>query len=141
MCTYIFFHVLFHYDLLLKELPELFSKTLFIYFIYSSTYLLIPNSQFIPPPPLPFPFGNYKFVSMSVSLFLSICVIFQIPHVRDIIGCLAFSFRLTSLSMINSRSIHVAAIGIISFFFMAEQHLLCSSVDGYLQVASRSWLL
>ena len=29
-------------------------------FIYSSVYLLIPNSQFIPPPP--FPFGNHKFV-------------------------------------------------------------------------------
>ena len=35
--------------------------TLFTYFIYSSLYLLIPNSYFIPPPP-PFPFGNPKFV-------------------------------------------------------------------------------
>ena len=47
---------------------------------------------------------------------------------------------LTSLSMVISRSIHVAANGIISFFFMAEQYSIVytqhifihSSVDGHL---------
>ena len=35
-------------------------------------------------------------------------------------GYLSFSVWLTSLSMIISRSIHVAANSVISFFFMAE---------------------
>ena len=40
--------------------PVLYSKTLlFIYFIYSNVYLLIPNSKFILSP---FPFGNHKFI-------------------------------------------------------------------------------
>ena len=47
---------------------------------------------------------------------------------------------LTSLSMVISRSIHIAANGIISFFFMAEQYSIVyvyhifihSSVDGHL---------
>ena len=64
---------------------------------------------------------------------------FQIPHINDII---VFVFVwLISLSMIISRSIHVAANGIISFFFMAEQYstvymyhifFIHSSVDGHL---------
>jgi len=37
-----------------------YSNILFTYFIYSSVYLLIPNSQFIPPPH--FLFDNCKFV-------------------------------------------------------------------------------
>ena len=42
---------------------------------------------------------------------------------------LPFAVRLTSLSMIISRSIHVAANGIISFFFVAEE---CSTVYIYI---------
>ena len=54
---------------------------------------------------------------------------------------MVFVFLLISLGMIVSRSIYVAANGIISFFFMAEQcsiiymhHIVCihSSVDGHL---------
>ena len=45
-----------------------------------------------------------------------ICVIFQIPHKSDSI------LFLTSLSMIISRSIHVASNDIISSFLMAEQY-------------------
>ena len=33
---------------------------------------------------------------------------------------ISYDFSLTSLSMVISRSIHVAANGIISFLFMAE---------------------
>ena len=38
----------------------LYRSLLFIYFVYSSLYLLIPNFSFILPPPLPF--GNNKIV-------------------------------------------------------------------------------
>ena len=50
-----------------------------------------------------------------------LCVIFQILHISDIIWHLFFSARLTSLCVIISRSIQVAANGIISFFSVAEQ--------------------
>ena len=46
-------------------------------------------------------------------------------HISDIIWYLSFFFWLTSLCRIISRSIHVAANGIISHFFMANiSHLL-----------------
>ena len=53
----------------------------------------------------------------------------------------SFSYCLTSLNMIISRSIHIAANGIISFFLMAEEYstvymhdifFILSSVDGHL---------
>ena len=88
-------------------------KSLIIYFKYSSTYinpwLLIYFS------PSPFPFGNHKF-SMSVSLFLFckfICVIFWISHISATIWYLSFCFWFTSFSVTISRTIHVAANGII----------------------------
>ena len=43
----------------------LYSRTLFIYFIYSSLYLLIPYPYFIPLSP--FPFGSLSLFSMSIS--------------------------------------------------------------------------
>ena len=63
------------------------------------------------------------------------------PHISDVIWYLPFSFWLTSLSMRISSCIHVAANGIISFFFMTEwystvymYHIFSvhSSVDGHL---------
>ena len=48
-----------------------------------------------------------------------ICIILP---VSDIIWYLSFSFWFTSLSMIVSRSVYVAASGIISFFLMVEQY-------------------
>ena len=46
------------------------------------------------------------------------CVsVFQIPHTNDIIWYLSFSFWLNSLSTIISRSIQLAAYGIILFFY------------------------
>ena len=95
---------------------------LFIHPTYNSLYLLIPNSQSISPPPL-IPLGKHKsvlYVCLSVSVFIDmfICVVFWIPQINDIMY-LSFSFRLTSLSMIISRSILVAANGIISFFSIA----------------------
>lgn len=47
----------------------LYSGTsLFSYFVYSSLYLIIPNSSNYPS--LTFSFNNHKFVLMSVTLFL-----------------------------------------------------------------------
>ena len=50
---------------------------------------------------------------------------------------LSFSFRLTSLSMIISRSIHVAANGITSFFLMAVNWKLLGHVQ--LFATARPW--
>ena len=72
ICIHVLFHILFHYGLLQDIEYVLYSRTsLFIYFIYSNLYLLIPNSLFIPSLP-PFSFGNQEFVfyvceSVSVS--------------------------------------------------------------------------
>ena len=102
------------------------------------------------PPNLPlpssFPFGNPKFVfyvceSLSVLEISSFVSLFQIPRISCIIWYLSFSVWLTSLSMMISRSTHVAANGIISFFFMAEKYSIVSvytiyfihsSLDGHI---------
>ena len=101
----------------------LYSKILlFIYFIYSSLYLLIPNSLFIPPPPS-FLFGNHKF-AFYVCMFLfhkkvRLCYILD-----STCKCyhMAFVFLfLISFKVIISRSIHVAGMALfhsfLSFFF------------------------
>ena len=80
-----------------------------------------PSSQFIPPPPLP-P-GNHTFVfhicdSISV-LQISSFVAFFLDSTYKRYHIFVF-VRLTSLSITMSRSIHVAANGIILFFLMAE---------------------
>ena len=58
---------------------------------------------------------------MSVSLHLSvseiICIIFKIPHIIDITWYLSFNLTCFTCKII-SRSINVAANGIISFFFV-----------------------
>ena len=52
------------------EFPVLYSKSLLvIYFIYSSVYMSIPISQFIPSPPSPL--ANTRLFSTSVTLFLA----------------------------------------------------------------------
>lgn len=60
--TNILFQILFHYKLLkiIEYLPLCYMGPCFflIYFIDSSVYLLVPNSQFIPA----FLFGNHKIV-------------------------------------------------------------------------------
>ena len=73
-----------------------------------------------PPHHQPVSFGNCKFVnvceSVSVLQRSSLCPFFKIPHVSDSIWC----WCLNSISMIISRSIHVAKNAIISFLLMAE---------------------
>ena len=81
------------------------------------------------------------FLSLWVSFcFVSklICITsFRIPHIRDVIWYFSFSVLLTTLSMTLSRSIHVAANGLISFLLMVEWYIyhvffIHSSVNGYL---------
>ena len=52
------------------------------------------------------------------------------PHVTEITWHLSFSVRLISLSIVPSRSIYVAAYGIISFFLTAEQHFIVGFLGG-----------
>ena len=73
----------------------LYSRTLlFIYLIYTNLYLLIPNSQFIPPHPSPF----WQLTVCSLCLWICfcfvdkfICIIFWIPHVSDVIWYFSLS--------------------------------------------------
>ena len=59
----------------------LYSKTLFIYFIYGSVHLLIPYSQFITPPPFPFGKVSYFFFfflkfNFYLFIYLWLCWVF-----------------------------------------------------------------
>ena len=68
---YILFQILFiiSYCKTLNIVPRRpLLLTYFIYFIYSSKYLLIPNSKFISPPTPAIPVGNHKFVWQTVFL-------------------------------------------------------------------------
>ena len=68
--SYTLFFIFFSIMIYRMKFLVLHSRTLlFVHPIYNSLHLLIPNYQFIPPPPLSL--GNHKFVSVSVSLFLS----------------------------------------------------------------------
>ena len=102
--------------------PVLCGRTLlFIQSIYKSLHLLAPNSYSICPPTTPlWPLGAWS-LRLRICFCLVdtfICVTFQIPPGSDIVWHL--SFGLTSLSMVISSCIHVAAHGIISFFLIAE---------------------
>ena len=75
--------------------PVVYNRTLFIYSIYNSLHLLIPNSQFIPPPPL-FPLAttspfSMSFESVSVSQINSFASYFRF-HIQVIYGiCFSLS--------------------------------------------------
>jgi len=116
---------------------------LFFHARYNSLLLLTPASHSIPHQTSP-PLANTSLFSMSLSLFLFvdrfISAILKVPHKSDAIWYFSLSFWLTSLSMIISSCVYVAANGIISFFFMAEWYsILCmyhiflihSSVNGH----------
>ena len=108
-----------------KSLSHWITREVSIYFIYRSLCLLISNSSFIPLI-LPFPFGNRKFVSYICSsvLQLSLCHNLNLTY-KWYHMVFALLFWLTSLSMIISRSIRVAANCIISFFLWHSSIPLC----------------
>ena len=100
------------------EFTVLYSRTLlFVHPVCNNLYLLIPKPQDFPPasPTL----GNHTSVP-SVCFYRFICVIFLIPH---IIKYLSFFLWLTLLSMIISRSIHVAANGMYHFLWLSNTPL------------------
>ena len=113
---------LFHYRVL-NIIPVLYIKTLlFTHSKNSSLYLPTPHSQSIPVPQ-PQSLWQPQVWSLWVCCcFVNrfICAMFQSPHISDIIWYLSLSFWLSSLSMIISSCIHVAANGIILFFFMSQ---------------------
>ena len=120
---------------------------LVIHFQYSSVYMSIPNSLFIPPVLFP---SNHKHILKSVNLFLFCEKVF----VSFLFRCRIYKeshtiFLLSSVSITLCRSIHVAANGIISFFLWPSNTPLyiytASSLSIHLsmdtQVASMTWLL
>ena len=85
-------------------------------------FMLISNSLFIPPTPY-FPFGYNKFVfnicfcfvnKFNVSFFKTYSI-YEWYHIVFVFLCLTYF-----TCMIIYRSIHVAAIGLISFFLITE---------------------
>ena len=126
---YILFHILFHYGLSQDTkysslcytagrccLSILYTTPCICEFQTPSPTLSQSNSL---------PLGNHQsillcpwFCFCSIDRFF--CVIFYTPHISDTMWYLSFSFWFTSLSMIISSFIHVAANGIIPLFFMAE---------------------
>ena len=104
-----------------------------ICFIHSTSYLLIPY------PNLAHLSSHSKLVitglfSTSMSLFLLCYIhsfIFCIPYMSDIIQYLSFFVWLISLSIIFSKSIHIASNGRISFFLCLSNILFCVCVYKY----------
>ena len=102
------------------EAPVLQSRTLLlIYSINTILHLLIPNSHSPPPSVL---CVCFRFVEKFIG------AIFKTPHISDIIRYLSFFSWLTLLSVIISRSIHVVANGIVSFFLWLSNTPLCVCV-------------
>ena len=101
----------------------LYGRTfLFIHSICNILHLLIPNSHSC------FPLTHASLFSKFVSLLL-FCRYTHLHYILDPTYkwymAFAFSFWLTSVSMIISRSIYVAADADISFFSTAEQYCIC----------------
>jgi len=104
--------------------PVVYNGALFFtHSVYNKLHLLVSKSQSIVPPTSP-PLSQP--LVCSLCLWVCFCfieklirIIFQIPHISDI-WYLSLSLWLTSLSMIISRCIHIAANGMISFLFKAE---------------------
>ena len=114
-------------------LPVLHSSSPWIiYFVTGCLSLLISLTYFIHPSTLS-PLATTCLSSVSMSLFLLLClsIWFLDSHISEIIWCLSFSAWFISLSIILSRSIHVVTNGkirfslwlIFCFFFFFSTHL------------------
>ena len=100
----------------------------FIHPRYSSLYLLLPNSRSFPSPPsAPLATVKGQLFSMSASLFLFHRYIHLCCLSDPTFKVFVFLF-LSLLSVIISRSIHVAANGFVSLFFMAQYYSICVCV-------------
>ena len=107
------------------DLPVLcscFPLAIYLFYIWQCIYV---NTTLSLRPSLPFPLSvSSSPFSTSESLFLSCSqflhnhfFFFYIPYICVSIQYLFFSFRLTSLCMTDSRSIHLTTNNSISFFF------------------------
>ena len=103
------------YYCLLNIVPCAVQYVLVVYFVYSSLYLLILDSWFIPP---------HRFIF----------IIFYIPQISNIIIYLSFSFWLTSVSIIVSRCIPAAANDIILFYGWVVFLCVCVCVCVYVYI-------
>ena len=112
-CKLYIFQILFPYRLLQDiEYSSLCSRVLVYLFLYTSVYMLIPNSYLSPAPGPTIPFGSPKFVFYAFLClgicFCSVIFFFYISHMISCDSCLS------SVNMTISRSIYAAADGIIS---------------------------
>ena len=144
----IFSHI--GYYKLLNRFPCALQWVLINHLLYNSEYTLFSQSQFFPPPNY-FTYCNYKidfeiclFLFFLNKLFLSLLLNSTYKWYHMMFVCL----WLISLSMITSRSTHVAANGIISCFLWLSNIPLCictTSLSIPLSmdtcIASTSWLL
>ena len=127
---YSYGHVLYSFPLWFitgywESFPVLYSRTLlFAHPLYNSLHLLIPISYSFSLPTLPPWHPQVLFSvceSFSVLWIGSFVSYFRFHKRHDIMWYLSLPFWLTSLSMIISSCIHLAANGMI-LFFMAEQY-------------------
>ena len=101
------------------DFPVLYSRFSLIICFIQSLYILFPSSQFFPPHS-GFTYGNLKIAfEICEFLFYKWIILYYFYDSTCNIIYLSLS-DLTSFCMIISSSIHVAANGIILFFFIAE---------------------
>ena len=131
-CFFLFFSITAYHRILDIVLCAL-QQDLDVYAWYSSCVAANPKLP-IYPSSIPLPLWQAQACSLRLWVCFClankfICVTVQILHISDIIGHLPFSFWFISLSMIISRSTHVTANGIISFFFMTSSPLYVSTTS------------
>ena len=120
----------------------LHSKLLFIYFTHSSVYMSIPISQSIPPLLcLVTMFVFYVCHSISVLQISSFVPSFRFC-IEVVPWYVSFFVWLISLSITISRSIHVAANRIISFFYGSMIfHFMCVYVYTYIYIHTHTMFI
>jgi len=141
---FILIYILFFRFFSIINCYKVLSRSLLItYFICSSLYMLTKKLLIYLSPTTTNPFVNHEFVfyvceSISVSWVSSFGISFYIPPISGNIWYLSFSVWLTSFSMTISRSIHVSANGIISFF-MAEYYSVVYMYHNFFIHSSCKW--
>ena len=127
VCRHILFYVLLHYSL--SQDPEYGSLYRAVGPCSSLLYMIVCIDSQTPPHP-PWQRGSLCFTDVFIS------VTFQSPHISLTMWNLSFSLWGVSLSVIISSCTHVAANGVIFFFFYGwvtfrcihVPHLLCAFI-------------